>query len=198
MKMDLVNHKSFAFFILFLIAISGILSYLFSSILKGNNIDIPFYIEIPSIPTIYTLLFIFFDRYLWKLGIFKMLGIITTEDLNGKWTGYILSSYDKFSSEISAELTIKQTATAIKIKGKFNESKSISVHEDFGFSEVDQSTALFYFYRNEPNNDAVNTMAIHEGSTKLVYNKESDNLEGYYYSGRDRNNHGIINVKRQT
>ena len=39
-------------------------------------------------------------------------------------------------------------------------------------------------------------MSTHEGSTKLTYNKETDTLTGSYYSGRDRNNHGTIEVKR--
>jgi len=42
----------------------------------------------------------------------------------------------------------------------------------------------------------VSTMAIHEGSTKLTYNAETDSLTGDYYSGRDRNNYGTIEVKR--
>ena len=198
MKINRENHKYLTYFILILIAISTVLSYGISLFLKKNNLNIPFYIDLPIATTaIYSILFMWFDKKLWKLGIFKRLGIITAEDLNGKWIGHIKSSYDKFATEIPTELIIKQTGTTVKIQGKFNQSKSISVHEDFGISEIDQSTALFYFYRNVPNNDAESTMAIHEGSTKLIYNKETDTLDGSYFSGRDRNNYGTMTVKRQ-
>ncbi|MDP3731234.1 MAG: hypothetical protein Q8R34_01945, partial [bacterium] len=76
------------------------------------------------------------------------------------------------------------------------QSKSVSIHENFGRSEVDNQTALYYFFRNEPQYDSLETMAIHEGSAKLLYNKEKQTLTGYYYSGRDRHNHGTIEVTR--
>jgi hypothetical protein len=166
------------------------------SALKQNNINLPFYIEIPSPIAIYGLLFCLFEKHLWKYSIFKKLGIIIGDDLNGKWTGTVRSSYDKFEKNYSANFNIKQSATQIKINGLFNNSKSTSIHENFGKSEIDNEVALFYFFRNEPNYDAKETMAMHEGVVKLIYNKTEDTLVGYYYSGRDRNNHGTINVRR--
>jgi len=198
MRINENNHKNITYFLLLLVAISSFLAYLISVLLRIHNIELPFFIEIPiTAPAIYAILFEWFDKKLWKLSFFRKLGIIEAEDLNGKWVGYIKSSYDDFLSEIPADLLIAQTATTVKIRGKFNQSKSISVHEGFGTSDIDQSMALFYFYRNEPNSDATSTMSIHEGSTKLIYNKETDTLQGYYYSGRDRNNYGTINVKRK-
>lgn len=196
MNINSNNYKSFTIFILILVGISTALVYGFSFILEKKDIVIPFYIETPSILTVYAVLFFVFDRYLWKNLIFKKLGIIIADDLNGKWVGIVKSSYDNFESDICAELTIKQTATQIKVYGNFNQSKSVSVHENFGVSEVDNKTALFYFFRNEPGYNSVQTMAMHEGSAKLLYDADTDMLTGYYYSGRDRNNHGTIEVKR--
>ncbi|MFZ3031750.1 MAG: hypothetical protein WA082_01820 [Candidatus Moraniibacteriota bacterium] len=196
MNIDSNNYKSFTIFVLILVGISTLVVYGASSVLKSYAIEIPFYIETPSIPAVYAILFLVFDKFLWKIPIFKKLGIIISDDFNGKWVGIVKSSYDNFESDIPAELIIKQTATRIKVCGKFNQSKSVSIHENFGLNEVDDKVALFYFFRNEPNYDATKTMAVHEGSTKLVYNPGADSLTGYYYSGRDRNNHGTIEVKR--
>lgn len=190
------NYKSFTVFILVLVGVSALFIYGISIFLERFSISIPFYIETPSIPAVYAVLFWTFDKYLWKMPIFKKLGIIIADDLNGKWVGIVRSSYDEFKTDIHAELVIKQTATRVKIYGKFNQSKSVSVHENFGISEADDQIALFYFFRNEPSYDATQTMATHEGSTKLLYDSENDTLSGYYYSGRDRNNHGTIEVKR--
>lgn len=197
MKINSNNYKQFTCFVLVLIALSSVCVYFFNTYLQSHNIQMPFYVEAPSISFIYGLLFYFFDRYLWKLNFFKKLNIIIAEDLNGEWTGKAKSSFDEFNNEIDVKLIIKQTATKITIQGKFNQSKSISLNANFEKSEVDDSVALFYFYRNEPNYDAIKTMSTHEGSVKLIYNKEENSLEGYYYSGRDRNNHGTIKVCRQ-
>ena len=179
-----------------LVAISALVVYVFSTFSEKYGVKIPWYIEIPSVPSIYALLFLSFDKFFWKLKIFKKLGIIIADDLNGTWKGIVKSSHDNFKTDIKAELIIKQTATGIKILGIFNQSKSVSVHENFGKSEIDNQTALYYFFRNEPQYDAFNTMAIHEGSVKLLYSPTDETLTGYYYSGRDRNNHGTITVKR--
>lgn len=196
MNINSNNYKQFTAFIVVLVGISAAIVYAISYILKLNGTDVPFYIETPSIPGVYAGLFFLFDRFLWKHKIFRGLGIIIADDLNGKWVGIVKSSYDDFSSEIPAELQIEQTATNIKVCGTFNQSKSVSIHENFGRSEIDNQTALFYFFRNEPKYDAPKGMAIHEGSVKLTYNPADDSLTGYYYSGRDRNNHGTIEVKR--
>lgn len=197
MKVDNNNYKEFTGLILVLVAVSAVLAYYINFLLKENNLELPYYLDIPiSAPAIYAILFVLFNKIFWKFRVFKTLGIVKADNLEGKWVGILKSSYDNFVSDIPAELIITQTATSIKIKGRFNKSRSCSVHESFGDSEIHGSSALFFFYRNEPNYDAVDTMAIHEGSVKLNYDKSTDTLSGYYYSGRDRNNHGTITVKR--
>lgn len=195
MKINSNNYKNFTALILILVGISALVIYGISELFTKYSINIPWFIGTPSIMGVYAFLFYLFDKYLWKFKIFKKLGIVIGDDLNGKWVGIIKSSYDDFQKDIYAELNIVQTASSIKIHGKFNESKSVSVHENFGLSEMDNQTALYYFYRNEPQYDAIQTMAIHEGSVKLVHDPERKVLSGSYYSGRDRNNHGTIEVK---
>lgn len=191
------NYRQFTYFILVLIAISVVISYGISVLLKQYQISIPFYVDLPvSTIGVYSILFWIFNNYLWKLRLFRAMGIVIADDLNGKWEGVAKSSYDNFKSNIKTEIEIEQTATKIKICGTFKESRSVSIHENFSRSEIDNKVALFYFFRNEPNYDATETMSIHEGSTKLIYDKQKDTLAGYYYSGRDRNNHGTIEVKR--
>src|SRR3989338_6704959 len=162
MNIDNNNYKKFTVFILMLVAISALVVYVFSTFSQKYGVKIPWYIEIPSVPSIYALLFLSFDKFFWKLKIFKKLGIIIADDLNGKWKGKVKSSHDNFKNETPVELDITQSATKIKICGVFNESKSVSIHENFGQSEVDNQTALYYFFRNEPKYDAVETMAMHD------------------------------------
>lgn len=191
------NYKSFTWLILIFIGISVFLSYLINLFIKSINFEVPYYLDLPiSGMAIYYILFGLFDKYFWKFKIFRYLGIIKSENLSGKWNGYIKSSFDEYSKEIPSELNIKQTGTSIKIYGKFNESKSCSIHENFGIDEIDGAVSLFYFYKNDPSYDATKTMAKHEGAVKLKYDKEKNELTGYYFSGRDRNNHGTLYFKR--
>ena len=196
MKIEQNNYRQFSFLLFILFALSIALVYILSKIVSIYEVQVPFFISLPSILGIYSVMFYLFDNYLWKLSIFKKIKIINSENLNGQWQGYIKSSYDSMQSKIVAELKIRQTATKIKIYGKFNNSKSVSINENFAFSEIDNSVALFYFYKNEPSYDAVETMAMHEGSVKLILDREKNILTGSYYSGRDRNNHGTIFVER--
>lgn len=190
------NYKQFTFFILVVVGLSTAIMYSITVMLQKYGINIPWYIETPSIPAIYALLFYIFDKFLWKNKIFRLLGIVVADDLSGKWNGAVKTSYDNFQKEIPIELQIEQSATQVKICGTFGQSKSVSIHENFSISEIDNQVALFYFFRNEPNYDAPETMAIHEGAVKLTFNKTENKLAGYYYSGRDRNNHGVIEVKK--
>ena len=196
MNIDSNNYKKFTLFILVLVGISTLIMYGISAYFEKQGIKIPWWIETPSIPSIYALLFLAFDKIFWKLSFFKKWGIIVADDLNGEWKGIVKSSHDNFQNETPVELEITQSATKIKICGVFNQSKSVSIHENFGRSEVDNQTALFYFFRNEPRYDAVETMAIHEGAVKLLHNPQKKTLSGYYFSGRDRNNHGTIEVTK--
>lgn len=196
MNINSNNYKIFTIFILILVGLSTLVMYAISALCEKQGIKIPWYVETPSIPSIYALLFLSFDKLFWKLKIFKKMGIIIADDLNGKWKGVVKSYHDNFKNETPTEIHITQSATKIKICATFNQSKSVSIHENFGYSEVDNQTALYYFFRNEPQYDAVETMAIHEGSAKLLYNAQTETLTGYYYSGRDRNNHGTIEVTR--
>ena len=68
-----------------------------------------------GVPVIYGLLFLLFDRFLWK---FKPLNrILGVPNLSGKWTGKLQSSYDDEYYEMTLE--IKQTWTKIQCKSIF-------------------------------------------------------------------------------
>ncbi|MFZ2882519.1 MAG: hypothetical protein WA019_05595, partial [Candidatus Moraniibacteriota bacterium] len=104
MKINSNNYKKFTYFILVLIGISSFVVYKMFDLIEANNIKIPFYFSIPSIPAVYGLLFLAFDRVLWKWKIFRMLGIITADDLNGEWEGTAKSSFEEFKEEIKVKL----------------------------------------------------------------------------------------------
>ena len=58
--------------------------------------------------------------------------------------------------------------------------------------------ALTYEFLNEPKSHTAATMAIHRGtaSLRLQRSDREDVLEGEYYTGRGRTNHGALRLVR--
>src|SRR3989304_5868466 len=163
MNINTNNYKIFTVLIVVLISVSTLLAYLifsiFSQYISQLPVSMQIFISIPSVPAIYVFLFFLFDKYLWKLKMFKSLGLVIADDLNGKWIGIVKSSYEKFATNIDAQLVLKQTATKIKIHGIFNKSKSVPP-DDYLIQRqrgsLEGMTESLYKLNNY---DAVSTMA---------------------------------------
>lgn len=196
MRFNLSKTQHWILLIIFFL-ISFAVSKLLSEIITIKNV----FIEIPGFFGIFGFLLWLFEKYIWKWKIFRFFKIIEFTNLEGKYKGSFTSSYknpetgQRYKGDM--ELNIKQTASSVTIYGLFNESKSISTQATFGYNRMEQKICLYYFYRNKPEKNAVKTMHQHEGSAILCYNDKKKELEGEYYSGRDRNNFGDIKVTKQ-
>jgi len=179
--------------LLFLAIISIVLSWSFYKVLDNYQIALPWWFESPSVLFFYGLLFSVFDKWAWK--IFRKIGIVKTPNLNGKWKGYLKSSFDEHSAEVGATLEIFQDWTKIKIILTTKQSSSYSESASLVI-KTPEGKHLIYQYINEPKSDAVKTMSIHRGTTRLLFNEKENTLIGEYYSGRDRQNFGSLYFKR--
>lgn len=173
--------------------ISIVLSWVFYKILHDRQILLPWWMESPSVLFFYGLLFVIFDKWAWK--IFERIGFLRTPNLNGKWTGESRSSFDEFLSGITANMEIFQTWTKIKIILTTEKSSSMSEMASITVS-APEGCYLIYQYINVPKPEAGKTMSIHRGTASLFFVKKDDSFTGDYYSGRDRQNYGSLNVKR--
>jgi len=180
--------------LLFLAIISIVLSWSFYKVLDSYHKTLPWYVENPSVLFFYGLLFSVFDKWAWK--IFRKIGIVKTPNLNGKWKGYLKSSFDEHSAEIKATLEIFQDWTRIKIILNTDQSSSYSESASLVI-KTPEGNYLSYQYINEPKQDAVKTMSIHRGTVILLFDEKEDTLIGEYYSGRDRQNFGSLYFKRE-
>ena len=118
-----------------------------------------------------------------------------TPNLNGEWKGHLKSSFDEHSSEIKATLKIFQTWTRIKILLTTEQSSSQSETASI-IIDTPEGKYLSYQYINEPKPNAVKTMSIHRGTTRLLFNEKENIFTGEYYSGRDRQNIGSLYFER--
>jgi len=192
MKFDLSKKQHWLLLVIFFI-ISFLISKILSELITIKNV----FLEIPGFFGVFSFLLWVFDNHIWKWKIFRFFKIIEFPDLSGEYKGSFESSYKKDRKNVtgSAKLVIKQTASNITIQGVFNESQSISVHSFFAFNDLEQKNCLYYFYKNKPAVNAVETMNQHEGVAILCFDENTKILNGEYYSSRDRNNYGVIEVK---
>jgi len=180
---------------LILAVISIVLAWSFHQLMSFFEIDLQWWLESPSVLFFYSLLYTIFDKWCWKW--LRKIGLIRTPDLNGEWSGTLKTSFDSHSSELKTTLKIFRTWT--KIKTILTADHSVSYSEAASMIlEAPEGKYLSYQYVNEPKLSAVQTMSIHRGTTKLLFDEKTDTLSGEYYSGRDRQNFGSLNLKRRT
>ncbi len=142
---------------------------------------------------IFTVLYIVYDKYLWKLPYLSDL-----PDLNGKWKGELTSSFDNFDNRIDIDVSINQTSSKILVRLQTVNSSSESVNLSMNNKETGQYE-IIYNYQNMPTPDSPDTMHIHRGTVWLLFNKEDDKeiMEGRYFTDRERQgNYGSITLKK--
>ena len=158
-----------------------------------KKFQLPFWFEVPGAFSIYGLFLAAFRRYLWRWRLFRALGVVKVPDLRGKWQGSAISSFDKSDQyEVLVEIHQNWTHMAIRLVsgGSFSHSVVASIYVG------DDGTTLSYQFQNEPNVHATPTMHAHNGTASLRLADNQSHLEGDYYTGRDRRNHGSISLRR--
>jgi hypothetical protein len=177
---------------LFLAVIAIALAFALTKLFSG--IRLPFFVEVPGTATLYAILLAVFRHYVWKIPVLRDLKIIEVPNLDGKWVGYLTSSFDEGAQRIPVTVDISQNWTNIFVKLTVPQSGSRSTVGSIYVSEAE--TILSYQYKNEPNFDALGTMHAHEGTATLEVVEDGTTLAGNYYSGRDRANHGKLVLRR--
>lgn len=154
------------------------------------------YICAPSIFGFFTIFWICFDKWGWKASIVRTIGLIKTPDLTGTWHGVLRSSHEDHTKEHVIALEIYQNWTSISLIMRTQSSDSKS--EVASLNTRNQSGPIIsYQYMNEPRSHAPDTMNIHRGTAILTYKASPGILEGDYYTGRGRQKHGTIYLKRE-
>ena len=159
---------------------------------------VPWFISAPTAPfAVYLLLYEYFNRWGWKKNLLRTLTQTKVPNIEGEWSGHITSSYDAHESKNEITLKIKQNWTRIEIKMETEESTSYSQIASI-LTDVSQDTFLNYYYQNKPEPDASPDMGKHEGTAMLTYkNGNKLKLEGYYFTGRDRETYGKVYLEKE-
>ena len=141
---------------------------------------------------IYKILFLLFDKWIWKWPIIsKWTGI---PNLNGSYKGILISSFDK-EKQIDMELCISQTFTHISFVSTFGDSSSNSSLARI-IRDNDLITCLDFIYENQSDDFNVES-GHHTGVNQLTFNKKKNTLSGRYFNDRGTQpNKGRIKLQR--
>ncbi len=177
----------------FLVLLSIVVAVAVSRLLIAWSISIPDWAENPSILLVFGLFYALFKNYLWKAGLFQKLGIVKIPVLAGKWDGYVISSHDGHQErrDVTASIVQDWTDIVIKLKGRDSHSYSVTASLLTGDGKL-----LSYEYQSEPHVSAPETMHSHRGQTRLTISDDEREMDGEYYSGRDRQNFGLLHLER--
>lgn len=151
------------------------------------------------------------DRWFWKTRIAQVLGITRVPNLNGKWEGYIVTSYkgeipdealhpdndpSKDGQKLLSWLDIDQTWRKINVHFETTQTPSDSNGATM-LIEEGKWPSLSYQYENE-GSPLVEGLDMHFGTASLEYRNggETDTLEGLYYTGPGRDNNGLMYFER--
>ena len=151
------------------------------------------WLSVPSFAGIYSGLYWIFNRFLWKLGLLRKIGIIKIPDLSGEWVGIVESSYGQGSPAQQLSMFISQLWSKIVITLETEHSRSRSVVASLRTDDL-PNPELSYLYVNEPKSTAPSTMNMHRGT--VVLQIKGSVLEGDYYTGRGRREIGTIKLRR--
>jgi hypothetical protein len=197
----------------------GALSYLLirvaQAFLSGLTASLPLGVSVsaPSFALTWGVIYTIFNNWLWKWNVLRYLKVVQVPNLAGTWDGYLETSYqgdipDEHISDdddpnsnytrLNAEIEIEQKWRKIDVHLKTDRSSSDSNAGTILINES-QWPSLNYQYDNEPAPDTPSSMAMHHGTADLELNRENgdDVLEGVYYTGPGRENHGKMRFARR-
>jgi SMODS-associating 2TM, beta-strand rich effector domain len=154
---------------------------------------LPFWVEIPGTGAMYAALYTLFQHHCWKWKVFHRFCIVRIPDLEGEWKGSVSSSFDKNAATHHVTVTIRQNWTHIFItlSSSVSDSKSL-----VAALETRSGVVLSYQYLNMPKPHAGETLHAHRGTAVLTLSGDGTQLSGEYYSSRDRQNYGALELKK--
>ena len=152
---------------------------------------------IPSGFAAYGLIYILFDKYLWKFGALRRIGLVSTPDLSGVWSGELKSSLSDLTRTLQITVRIHQTWTAMRVT--LDTDKSFSASEMSCIRAVSITEFEFRWEYRAESKEGAEPFA-HRGVTNLRLQlregKVQPEMRGDYYTQHGRDTNGTIFLKR--
>jgi predicted pore-forming effector associated with SMODS systems len=145
--------------------------------------------------SIFGLLWLLFDRCLWKVGFVR--SVLLVPDLNGTWkcTGRtVTKGTEKVDYQWEATITICQSWSKMLVRQETSQSGSKSVAASL-YHEGDKRYRLIYHYTNDPKPSELE-LRRHSGLTDLLFDTSVKTAQGRYFTDGDRLTVGEMSLTR--
>ena len=164
--------------------------------IRAAGIIQPWWLDVPSVYGFFGILLFAYDRFLWNHWPFSRLPMFKIADLSGTWQLEIRTSHDEFAQSVTGRALIRQSASRMSISIETTQSTSHSLTASLLPLERLHDFELTYHYRNDPKPQAPPSMESHYGITALRFSGTPVRLQGEYFSGRGRQQHGVVALTR--
>ncbi|MBT4309962.1 MAG: hypothetical protein HOD49_06055 [Anaerolineae bacterium] len=172
------------------------LTWVYYTISEAYNINIPWWLETPSVLALFGFFYWLFDNYLWKTKLLQKTEWFAIPNLNGIWDVEIKTSHDNFEATYLAKSIIRQTASKISITLETKFSSSHSLHASLLKVSRLNKYELVYVFENRPNTDRPGTFQIHLGTAIMAISDDLKTMKSDYFTGRGRQTVGTALYKR--
>lgn len=189
-----IDSRERVFVVSTLFTASAIVAAVAAILMPSDLTPVRWLLPIPSIALVFGVFYWGFDNWLWRWRFLRVLRLISVPDLRGVWTGTVASSYTGFEKTQPVTVTIEQTWTKMVVRLNAAESRSWSMTASV-LTKAPEGMVLTYLFDNQPEPQSVGTMERFRGTTVLV-SEAPARLEGYYYTGRGRQTHGSLKLRR--
>ncbi|HOF35110.1 MAG TPA: hypothetical protein PKU84_13925 [Spirochaetota bacterium] len=146
--------------------------------------------------TIFTIVYILFDRFLWKIVLRK---IFNYPNFSGTWglTGLSNKPTTEKKYEWTGKIVITQTWSKIIITLTTDNSTSKSVSITGGVNRIPGvGYTLSYHYSNYPNKTGTE-LKKHDGFCILDFDEKIHKATGRYFTDADRNTSGTMELTKR-
>ncbi|WP_141212684.1 hypothetical protein [Halorubrum sp. Ea8] len=154
-----------------------------------------------------TVVYLVVSKVLWNIYPISLL-IGLPPDLSGEWQGNLYTDTEEYDSEdvvgtnelgyrlvkMNVKMDIAQSWDRIRITFEGPNSTSNSTGATILTDDGGTPTVTYNF--DNPGNDLHDELGSHIGTTTLKYDSDAETLNGTYYTGPNRANHGRIEIKR--
>lgn len=162
-------------------------------------------LSVPSWGVVFAAITREFNRWGWKMGIVRKMGLVEVPDLNGRWEGWVTETRSDLPSQsdagqIEACINIKQTWRKIAIEFETDSSDSKSIGATILTKQRVRPT-IIHHYKNEPKHSTSDRLDMHYGTSNMTLEKQDqgqrpDILTGFHYTGPQRETNGELRFKR--
>lgn len=177
-----------------IIILLPIINFILFYVLLNNIFDISILDSVGYAITSTLLELLVFKKWLWKIKFVQ--NITGIKNIQGIWTGTLISNYDNKEHKIE-KVIIKQSFDKYKIVLETKESKSYSEINEIVVNEFNRME-LQYLYKNEAPVNLRQKNPMHFGVSNIEYKDEK--LIGTYWTDRQiddgKNTRGTMKLKK--